>query len=337
MNTNEATLFEAFLNQHDDEAWAKVLSELLPSIHEVDRAATRIWFYFFPLTLARAFEQTENPEKLEQELLIQGTYRLEDIIDSSHQFLYGHRYWPEVKAAVVELATSRKPASSLDLAALVREISQDVAKKLKVDSSLTTGITAVAFMTLQQIGAEKFRAYPGLIKLERKIASRTPEQILSNRAKDDDQGLFGFLKGLRTEYTVTFNENDPESRFKLINSQHITTAAAQDKRPHHLRDSRCTVNEGPIPVQCRSASCGTCWIGVIGGAEKLSEVGSLERRRIREFGYIDTDEAKPVIRLACQSQASGAVSIVIPPWNGVFGKYLRRQKEEAESEKSAEF
>ena len=26
--------------------------------------------------------------------------------------------------------------------------------------------------------------------------------------------------------------------------------------------------------------------------------------------------------LACQAQALGAVSIVIPPWNGVFGKYL---------------
>jgi len=29
-----------------------------------------------------------------------------------------------------------------------------------------------------------------------------------------------------------------------------------------------------------------------------------------------------LIRLACQAQAHGAVSIVIPPWNGQFGKYL---------------
>jgi len=27
------------------------------------------------------------------------------------------------------------------------------------------------------------------------------------------------------------------------------------------------------------------------------------------------------------TQAEGAVSIVVPPWNGVFGKYLRSQKE----------
>jgi len=336
MNTNEATLFEAFLNQHDDESWAKTLDNLLPSIHEVDRTATRIWFYFFPLALARAIEQTEDKAKLEHELLIQGTYHLKDIIDSSHQFLYGHRYWPEVKAAVVELALSQKPASSLDLAAIVKETAQSVAKRLKVDQSLAVGITAVGLMTLQQTGIDAMKAYPGMVKLERKVASRTPERILADRAKDDDQGLFGFLKGLRTEYTVTFNENDAESKFKLINSQHITTAAANDKRPHHLRDPRCTVNEGPIPVQCRSSSCGTCWVGVLGGAEKLSEVGPLERRRISNFGYIDTDEAKPIIRLACQSQASGAISIVIPPWNGVFGKYIRQQKEE-EAQKSAGF
>ena len=47
---------------------------------------------------------------------------------------------------------------------------------------------------------------------------------------------------------------------------------------------------------------------------------------IKEFGYIDTAEPKPLIRLACQAQANGAVSIVIPPWNGQFGKYLKSLK-----------
>jgi ferredoxin len=76
-------------------------------------------------------------------------------------------------------------------------------------------------------------------------------------------------------------------------------------------------------VQCRTASCGTCWVGVLGGAQKLSDVDALEKRRIREFGYLETDEPKPLIRLACMAQASGNVTIVIPPWNGVFGKFLR--------------
>jgi hypothetical protein len=65
---------------------------------------------------------------------------------------------------------------------------------------------------------------------------------------------------------------------------------------------------------------------VLGGAEKLSDVGVREGKKIKEFGYIDTAEPKPLIRLACQAQANGAVSIVIPPWNGQFGKYLKSLK-----------
>jgi hypothetical protein len=58
----------------------------------------------------------------------------------------------------------------------------------------------------------------------------------------------------------------------------------------------------------------------------LAQVGAREGTRIKEFGYIDTAEPKPLIRLACQAQAQGAVSIVIPPWNGFFGKYMKAKK-----------
>jgi hypothetical protein len=71
---------------------------------------------------------------------------------------------------------------------------------------------------------------------------------------------------------------------------------------------------------------------VLGGAEKLSNVAAREGKKIKEFGYIDTSEPQPVIRLACQAQANGAVSIVIPPWNGVFGKYLKEKKNSNEAE-----
>ena len=37
------------------------------------------------------------------------------------------------------------------------------------------------------------------------------------------------------------------------------------------------------------------------------------RRRLTRFGYTDTDEARPLIRLACKAQASGNVSVVVPP------------------------
>jgi hypothetical protein len=65
-------------------------------------------------------------------------------------------------------------------------------------------------------------------------------------------------------------------------------------------------------------------VGVIAGAEKLSPVVDRdERTRMRVFGYVDSNDEKPIIRLACQSRAYGAVSIVIPPWNGMIG-VLRR-------------
>ena len=152
--------------------------------------------------------------------------------------------------------------------------------------------------------------------------------------RDDKQGLFGFINPDKI-FTITFSENDPGARFKLINTQHLTTAAANDKRDYYSREPRCVVGEGPIPIQCRSASCGTCWVGVLGGAEKLSEVAGLEWRRIKEFGYIDTDEPRPLIRLACQAQAYGNVSIVIPPWNGVFGKFIRQQTVAGEEEQES--
>jgi ferredoxin len=332
MSENGEPLFEAFLNKHDDAAWGEVIKKLLPSIHEVDRTATEIWFYFHPLALLRALQQAEDAEALGKKLALQGSYYLKDQIDSSHEFFYGTRFWPQVKAALADYSASATGPSSLDLATQIRELAQRVASQIKVDESLLLGITAVAFMTFEQAGAQAFKASAGKV---RKLASRRPDQVLKARARDDGQGLMGFLKGDHKTYTITFDENDPNANFKLINSQHITTAAANDKRDYYSRDPRCVVGEGPIPIECRTAACGTCWVGVLGGADKLSDVAGLEWRRIKEFGYINTDEPKPVIRLACQAQAYGAVSIVIPPWNGIFGKYLQGHKsllEEAEIE-----
>lgn len=328
---SSGTLFEAFLNQHDEPAWAEVVKTLLPHIHEVDKNATQIWFYFFPLTLARALQQADDPKLLAIKLVLQGNYYLHDQIDSSHTFLYGHRYWPDVKQAVIEQATSHQAPASLELAHQIRDVAGAVAKRIHVADALLVGITAVAFMTLQQVGLEAFSEYPGTVKLDPEIAQRTPEQVLAARASDDRQPFLGSLRYPDKVWTVTFNENDPDAKFQLINTQHLTTAAANDKRPHHLREPRCVPNEGPIPVQCRSAACGTCWVGILAGAENLSPVGHLEGRQIKDFGYINTNEPRPIIRLACQSQGFGPVSIVIPPWNGVFGRYFRWMKKKSAS------
>jgi ferredoxin len=325
-------LFEAFLNRHDENAWREIVHTLLPSTHEVDRTATEIWFYFFPLALLRALQQADDPEQLARKLSLEGKYLLKDQIDSSHEFLYGHRYWPQVKAAVSELAASTQAPASLDLATQIRGVAGSVAKLLKVDVALVTGITAVAFMTLQQAGAAAFKSTPGAV---RKLPEKTPEQILRDRARDDKQPLFTSLFNPDKIFSIVFDERDPAAKFKLINTQHLTTAAANDKRDYHSRDPRCVSEEGPIPIQCRSAACGTCWVGVLGGSEKLSEVAELEWRKITEFGYIDTDEPRPLIRLACQAQAFGNVTIVIPAWNGVFGKFIRAQQGASEAEQES--
>ena len=357
---NTETAFETFLNSQDEEAWNAALATLLRSTHEVDRTATQIWFAFYPLSLFHALQQSDDREKLARELLLQGDYELKNQIDSSHRFLYGHRFWPQVKRAVEEHAiegvgfgvlgvaepirhandnTSAKasiePASQnptpntlrpgSSLADLILSVARRVAQNLKRDESLLVGITAVAFMTLRQVGLDSFKAAPGNITIDKKHVKKTPEQILRERAKDDSQGLLGFLKTVNKQWTVTWDENDNGAKYKLREGQDLAWGAADDQtRDWRAIDPRRI--EGPIPVECRSASCGTCWVGVLGGSEKLADVGAREGKKIKEFGYIDTAEPKPLIRLACQAQANGAVSIVIPPWNGQFGKYLNSSK-----------
>jgi len=333
------TSFEHFLKTHDEEAWSATLATLRRSIHEVDCNATEIWFAFYPLSLFEVLQASDNREGLATQLLLQGDYRLSNQIDSSHHFLYGHRFWPQIKKAAEEHAASwgvggrvlgvnasdqHPTANTLHpaLAEQILTVAGRVADKLKRDPSLLVGITAVAFMTIRQVGLGAFKAASGSIVIDAKYSKKSPEQILRERSKDDSQGLFGFLRTVNKQWTVTWDENDPAARYKLREGQDLAWGAADDRsRDWRAIDPRRI--EGPIPVECRAASCGTCWVGVLGGAEKLSDVAAREGKKIKEFGYIDTAEPKPLIRLACQAQAQGAVSIVIPPWNGQFGKYLK--------------
>ena len=315
------TAFDNFLAKHDEEAWSATLTTLLRAIHEVDQNATQIWFAFYPLALFQALQRAEDPEKLRQQLLMQGTYDLKDQIDSSHTFLYGHRYWPEVKKAVEKHAGSASFEGGL--ADQILGVADEVARQLKTDRSLTAGITAIAFMTIQQAGLAAFEKAPGKMLIDRGHARKSPEQVLRERAKDDSQGMLGFLRTVNKKWTVTYDENDDRAKYRMNHVQDLAWGAAADSS-RNWREIDPRRVEGPIPVECRSASCGTCWVGVLGGAEKLTDVAAREGKKIKEFGYIETAEAKPLIRLACQAQAQGAVSIVIPPWNAVFGKYLKK-------------
>jgi len=310
--------FEVYLNKFNENDWLAAVETLAPEIHEVDRAATGVWFRFFPLGLFRYLQSAEDKEKTVQDLVIKGDHELKNQIDTSHHFLYGHRYWKTVKAAI-EAESAVFENSDIDLAEEIRQVAALAAEKLKVDTSLVLGITAVGFMTVVQAGLDNFKNATGEVEKPKGLMAKSPDQIVKERAKDDSQGLFGFLKTIDKKYTVSYMTPKFEGKFGVIIEEEIASASAKDQsRDWKAADDRCW--EGVVPVECRSAACGTCWVGILGGQEKLSKVERLERNRIKIFGYNQPEDEKPFLRLACQAKAYGNVSIVIPPWNGAFGR-----------------
>jgi ferredoxin len=311
------------LCRYDAGAWQRAIDLLAGEIHPIDRNATNIWFAFYPLDLFLALEASDDQPALVRRMGLMGNWRLADQIDTSHRFFYAHRYWPQIKHAIQNTAEVRDD----DLAALINRVADGASRTARVDRERLTGLTAVGLMTLRQSGVERFAASPGAVYLSARAQARSPHQVLKARARDDGQGLLGFTRGLKKQWSVTFDENEPDAKFTLINGQEIATAAQTDKRDYRSRDPRCIPGEGPIPVECRAASCGTCWVGVLGGAEKLSPVVDRdERRRMRVFGYLDSNDDRPIVRLACQARAFGAVSIVIPPWNGIFATCVESRR-----------
>jgi len=307
------------LCRYDADAWNQAIDTLAPNIADVDREATRIWFAFYPLKLAQALADAATAADrvaLARKFVLMGRWGLEDRIDSSHRFLFGHRYWPQVKAAIEATTTTPTP-----LGALVTQVAIQAATAAGVERDLVLGMAAIGLMTLRQVGVSAFAAAPGRVTIDPATSSQSPASIVKARATDNSQGLFGFLRGIRKQWTITFDEHDPSARFTAIQDQDLATAAQTDKREYRSKDPRCIPNEGPIPVECRAASCGTCWVGVLGGAGKLTPVEPHEATRMKVFGYTNAVVGtRPVIRLACQARAEGAVSIVIPPWNGIIGR-----------------
>lgn len=325
-----ASALETYLNNFSESEWLETIEALLQESHPVDHKATQIWFRFFPLDFRRFMEIHPDESELRRSLGLLGDFDLANQIDSSHRFLYGHRFWKVVKAAIeaeAEVFADQKPA----LADEIKQVAANIAEKLKLDVSLVIGITAVGFMTLNQIGLEKFKAAAGETSKPTGIMTKSPDRIVAERQKDDSQGLLGFLRTVDKKYSVNWMDKDGAGKFEIINEEEIASASARDQSQNwRARDERAW--EGVVPVECRSASCGTCWVGVLAGQEKLSEVSRREKYRMKVFGYEQPDDPKPFLRLACQAKAYGNVSIVIPPWNGVFGKEVYGNVEELELE-----
>lgn len=317
------------LESHSESDWLTAVESLLPSIHEVDRNAVQIWFRFYPLDLVRYLESAEDVEQAMRGLNLEGDFGLLDKIDTSHRFLYGHRFWPQIKRSVEARAVAEEPFAGLE--SEIQRIAADVAKDAKVDAALTTGIAAVGLMTLVQAGLDELRNAPGIAEKPAGAMKKSPSEIVAMRAADDSQGLFGFLKTIDKKFSVAFSAFGFDGRFGIINDEEIVSASQKDhSQDWQAFDPRCW--DGPVPIECTSASCGTCWVGVLGGQEKLSKPSVRERKQMKVFGYNQPDDETPFLRLACQAKAYGNVSVVIPPWNAVFGKKVRSNVEDVELE-----
>ena len=77
-----------------------MVDRLQGAMHPVDRAAARAWFHFFPMRLQRAVDEAADGPALVHHLRIQGRWRLDEQRETSHWFLYGHRYWATVRETV---------------------------------------------------------------------------------------------------------------------------------------------------------------------------------------------------------------------------------------------
>src|SRR5262249_19020866 len=194
-------------------------AQLIPSIHPVDQVAVEIWFSFWPLKLARSLQQAPDPALKAKEMLLDGKYRLEAQADSSVQFLFGSRYWPDVKATLLAMAESHGSSTGdLELEQFIRDLAKAVAEKATTSVPVVLGISAVACMILQQVGVETFAA-PVPRPSNGHSGKLTPEDVLRNRSKKGRQGLFGFLRSADKKYTVSFDQRGEQGTFGAMRGQ----------------------------------------------------------------------------------------------------------------------
>ncbi len=315
MSVTEKSRFVSFLEKHNQEIWQETLESLLPSIHEVDRMATRIWFAFWPLELNEALRGQLGAQEMARIMDLEGQWHLEKQIDSSVGFLYGAKYWLSVKRAVLSHAESTEQPDGTPLGEQIRGVARKVAEQEGIEESVVIGITAVAFVMLQQVGMEELTRVADQ-PAEGGLYRRSPDEVARRRKKKKEAGFIARLQGAGRKYKIVWDEKNGKT-FKAIHGEDLASAAAKVDGDFRSLDYRRP--QGPVPVECRIGSCGYCWVGVIEGKENLSELTDYEKKRLQYFGYDqagDHSDRNPPIRLACQTQCQGDVTLVIPPWNG---------------------
>src|SRR5215217_6332598 len=106
MNNTINPPFESWLNSFSENDWLSAIESIINEVHEVDRNGVRIWMRFFPLELHRFLQSSEDPAEARRRFLIDGSYDLRGQVDTSHHFLYGHRFWRLVKESIAEASTN---------------------------------------------------------------------------------------------------------------------------------------------------------------------------------------------------------------------------------------
>ena len=154
----EQNVFHSFLTKHDEKQWAEVMGRLMSSIHPVDQIATKIWFSFWPLRLARELQESTDLAQTAKRLQLDGNFRLEEQVDASVEYFLGSRFWGGVKKAILQHAESMTRSTGAGLEEQIRGIADKVAQDKSIELRFVLGITAVGVMIFQQIGIAAFAA-----------------------------------------------------------------------------------------------------------------------------------------------------------------------------------
>ncbi len=259
--------FVEHLSRYTPADWASAIGTLAPEIHPVDLDAARVWLAFYP----------NGP----------GAGR----IDASHSFLYGHRYWPQVRRAV--LAAAKETAWPGVLPELLDRIADHATRTTQVDRDQLLGVTAASLVTLRHAGLDAFAASAGTVQLPHRAHVRSIRQVRRARAHQKWRP-FGALFG-RQRFRMTFEEGVPDASFDVIDGGTIASGMTEQM---HLCGNTCS---------------GACAIGVLGGAEYLSEIEASEQETLDRCGYrvLKSVAGYPLIRLACYARPAGDVSLVM--------------------------
>ena len=222
------TNLESYLSKFTEAEWLTAVENLLTCIHEVDRNAVQIWFRFYPLSLKQFIDAAEDRDATLHGIVMQGDFELKGQIDTSHRFLYGHRHWKTVKAAIEAEAVVFTDQTH-NLTEEIKQIAMLVGEKLQVERQMVNALVAIGLMTLNQVGLDAFKSAPGEVEKPSGIMAKSPNAVIAERAKDDSQGLLGFLKTINKKFSVNYIAAHGGGKFPVMNEQEITSASANDR------------------------------------------------------------------------------------------------------------